>query len=247
MKAEHRKELQTNALADRMGRMVQRMKSKPDRRSVLWIVLAIGFAIVLIAFVFYRNNQRNTLSANWVDFAEGRLFGITRDNKIARMPLLSDYSTTKPGVAARFQLAWTFLWDRGLKFLGANPNIALENIAQAEKSFAQLAEECKDDPVLVPEAEYALAVIEESRAVMDREFLDKAISRYKAVESKHKESAAGKAAGQRARYLADNRGPVEEFYVFMQQNTALFRSLEKMQQEQPPPKEPEKLPEKDKQ
>ena len=33
MKAEHRKELQTNILADRMGRLVQRMKERPKLRS----------------------------------------------------------------------------------------------------------------------------------------------------------------------------------------------------------------------
>ena len=37
MKAEHRKELQTNALADRMGRVIQRMKQRDPELSKGWV------------------------------------------------------------------------------------------------------------------------------------------------------------------------------------------------------------------
>ena len=47
MKAEHRKELQTNALADRMGRFFQRMKARPRKKSVfLWFVVIL---VVVVA------------------------------------------------------------------------------------------------------------------------------------------------------------------------------------------------------
>ena len=38
MKAEHRKELETNVLADRMGRVVQKIRTRPQRRVVLYVV-----------------------------------------------------------------------------------------------------------------------------------------------------------------------------------------------------------------
>jgi hypothetical protein len=222
MKAEHRKELQTNALADRMGRMVQRMKAPPNRRSVLWILLAVAAVIVFIGLTFYWNNQRTITSQLWVELDESRLFYPTRDHKLARGDLLGEQKDSKAGIAARFQLAWTILWDRGIKVLAANPKAALDNIDNAEASFAQLAEECKDDPVWGPEALYALATIEETRAVKDRDYLDKAVTRYKAVSSKFKDSAAGQAAAARAKYLEENRPIVSEFYASFQQNVAPF-------------------------
>src|SRR5439155_760154 len=57
MKAEHRKELQTNALADRMGRFVQRIKTRPKRGPVLWIA-AGAIVLVLLGIVMWMRGQR---------------------------------------------------------------------------------------------------------------------------------------------------------------------------------------------
>jgi len=49
MKAEHRKELETNALAERMGRVVQGMKQAPQKRTMLWMVLVAVAVVVVVA------------------------------------------------------------------------------------------------------------------------------------------------------------------------------------------------------
>src|SRR5438128_11986762 len=44
MKAEHRHQLQTNALADRMGRLLKGMKSAPRSTSTLiWVFIVLAF------------------------------------------------------------------------------------------------------------------------------------------------------------------------------------------------------------
>jgi hypothetical protein len=232
MKAEHRKELQTNALADRMGRMVQRIKTPPNRRSVLWIVI-VAVLVVAGLVLLWRWNSRRTLTSNlWVAVDEGRLLYLTKRGTEAS-ELLTEYAGTKPGAAARFQLGYTRLWDTGVKLLAAQPTLALKSISSAEKLFKDLHEECKDDPVLGPEAAYALAVIEETRAVEDRNNLDRAKQAYQDVANRYKASAAGRAAGERAKYLEDNAIQVGDFYASLQNAVGLFHSLEKGKLEPP--------------
>jgi hypothetical protein len=241
MKAEHRKELQTNLLADRMGRMVQRAKSGPSRRTVLWIVLAVVAVIVYVGFSIYRSNQRAIVSTNWMNLGEEYITSANAKGMVTQNPWVVEYRDTNPGLAARYQFAWVRLWDQGLKHLIGNPARALINIKESEKEFVVLSEDCKDDPILAPEAAYALAVIEESKTVEDRASLDKAIGRYKGVASKYKDSAAGKAAAQRADYLVKNRASVEDFYMFMNQHS--MPVAPGMLPIEPPPvpkKEPEK-------
>ena len=77
-------------------------------------------------------------------------------------------------------------------------------------------------PARAPFGESLCAVIEETRAVKDRDYLDKSITRYKAVSTKFKDSAAGQAAAERAKYLEENRPSVGEFYASFQQHVAPF-------------------------
>jgi hypothetical protein len=244
MKAEHRRELHTNALADRMGRMVQQVKSGPSRRAILWIVVAVVVVAVWIGLTIYWNNKRATMSSLWTDVGDGNLTIANRQGTISANPWLTEYKDSNPALAARFQIAWTILWDQGLRNL-ANPQSmkALESISRAEVLFKDLAEECKDDPVLGPEAAYALAVIEETRAVGGRPFLDKALTMYKGVQSKYKDSAAGKAAGERAQYIEKNRAAVEDFYLAMDRSLPLLGAYQALKMGKQ--KLPEGLPEKE--
>ena len=47
MKAEHRKELQTNALADHLGRFIQNLKSKPSAATV-YVAGGVVLVVVII-------------------------------------------------------------------------------------------------------------------------------------------------------------------------------------------------------
>jgi hypothetical protein len=240
MKAEHRKELQTNALADRMGRMVRRVKTGPSRRGILWMAVGVVALIGVLWWVIAANNRRTALSEQWMEVGAQEFLTPGRDGQLHPNPMIFG-NPGNPELAARFQIAWAQLWELGLRRLAAEPNSALRSIDASAKDFLRLSEECKDDPVLGPEAAYALAVIEETKTAEDLEYLDKAIRRYKGVQSKYPDSAAGKAAGRRAEYLEKNRTQVAEYYLFINQHLGIFaRRL--LEPKTPPVKTPPKTP-----
>src|SRR5262245_6141144 len=116
MKAEHRKELETNVLAERMGRMVRRVRESPRRRTTLYVV---GGIIVVVALYLVMNRisaSKEENSRHWTLLYEGARQ--TLDS------LAQSYADTNQGKAARFQRAWDFLWN-GVRFLGQGPNIKL--------------------------------------------------------------------------------------------------------------------------
>lgn len=209
MKAEHRRELETNVLADRMGRLVKQMQTRPKRRVVLYVIA--GVIIVVGLFVFYRVRETaaDERSQQWAWLEDGF------------RPFLDQLRVENPdsnaGKAARFQYAWLFTWDFGLKRLGADPVTALDALENADKLYKRLAEDCAGDPVWEPEALYAQAVIEEARAVRKTErdkHLDKALSLYKKVSNEHPDSAHGKMAKKRVALLEnkDKAREIADFY-----------------------------------
>lgn len=230
MKAEHRKELQTNVLADRMGRFVQRMKDRPRRRTMLYVVL--GLIVVVALFIIYQMRQGTITerSRRWVMLEDGFKPYIDL--------LKKDDAETNPGKAARFQYAWLATWDRGLKLLGVDPVQALEDLEVAEVLYRQLAKDCAKDPVWEPEALYSLAIIEETKAVRAKErsqHLDNALKMYKdlAGNETHKNSARGKDAAKRAEILEKNRPQIVSFYEDLQNRLKI--------PEEPPPELMQKL------
>ncbi len=206
MKAEQRKELETNALADRMGHVMTRMKTQPRRAALYWGVgIAVLFIVLFALFRWYDLNRKEN-SQYWEFLESGARPKI--DALIKEAPL------TTPGKAARFQQAWLFYWEAGVKRLGIEREKALDALDFSAKLYRELAKDCEADPLWESEAMYALAVIEETHAVQEIEALDKAKVKYEAVFAKHKESARGKLAEQ---WLKDYEEPakrreLEAFY-----------------------------------
>jgi len=217
MKAEHRKELQTNILADRMGRLVQRMKERPKKRALLYVVL--GGVLILGLFIFFRIRSAAALEESdrwsWLDD------GFQQEMKALRL----EYAETNPGKAARFQYAWLAEWDVGLKALAADPVDVLKisgeidekpgNLEVAQNILLRLKKDCEGDPIWEPEALYGLAVIEETRAIRrkDRDkHLKEALKLYKNLAENHKDSTRGKLARQRAEALEKRGQEIAAFY-----------------------------------
>ena len=214
MKAEQRKELETNALADRMGHLVQRMKTQP-RRSTLYYVLG-GIAVAIIVFVIARWFQvgRTENSQRW--------FMINNGTQTYLKELAVREGETNPGKAARFQFAWMFYWEFGVKRIGVgNGGEAMQSMDEAAGLYRKLADECAGDPFWEPEALYGQAVIEETRAVQNLDALENAKKFYEELATKHKESARGKlAADWVANYEnKEKREQLQQFYQEM--HTAL--------------------------
>jgi hypothetical protein len=220
MKAEHRKELQTNALADRMGRLIQRARQGPSRATVVTVVLVILLVGAVFFFLWRRSSSIQREATRWLDFDLGpypKYLAGQNQVPVSHYEYLLDQAPGTPqarGAAA--QLAWEKLYDRGIKSLLARPLEAVHSIKDAKKEYERLLPDVEKDDVLGPEVRYALAVAEESLAVEDPEtHLKRAIRLYKAVVDEHPKSAHAKQATARLKQLkdAEQYHRIEAFYV----------------------------------
>ena len=212
MKAEHRKELETNVLADRLGRVVTNLKQGPQRGTALYVVLGILVAALVFFSVRWYRVTKNENSEAWLMFEVGEMKGL-EDN----------YPQSKPGQAWRFQRAWFTMWEHGIKKLGADQKGAFENLENARRVFEDLKTEVAGDPVLEPEALYALAQIEETWAVKDRNHLQTAAEMYQDLAKAHPKSAYGELAAKRAEILTDETKRGEVARLYQELDTATFR------------------------
>jgi len=183
MKAEHRKELETNVLADRMGRFISGARQGPSRSLIYWVLGALALLVAVFILYRWRIVRSEQAGLQWVLIEDGSPQYLDK--------LAKEAATQNSGRAAQFQMAWENLWVKGIKSLGAPKGfeVAMGNINEAEQAYRALAKTCKDDPVFYPEALYALAVITETRAVEDRDNLAKALEAYKEVQKAGKDSA----------------------------------------------------------
>ena len=119
MKAEHRKELETNSLAEGMGKLIQKVKKPKDRSLVLYLVAAVAVVGVLWVVVMVRGRRVEQGAEHWLYLDNG--------GQAFLRELLKDRDTTQ-GKAARFQTAWITLWEDGIKSLGSEPVSSLRNL-----------------------------------------------------------------------------------------------------------------------
>jgi preprotein translocase subunit YajC len=212
MKAEHRKELETNILADKMGRLISGAKEGPSRGFVFYIVAAL-MAVVIVFFIYrWIVTTRTQSSEMWVRIEDGDFDRL----KVVYQSGL----TANPGKVAHLQVAWQELWLNGIKHLGGNPAMAREIIDDAKIKYTEVAKACEGDPVFHPEALYALAVIEETSLIdkANRENVALVVEKYQAVVKSNKESAFGRLAQQRINDLEDEAKSrsILKFYMEME-------------------------------
>src|SRR5262245_44826741 len=116
MKAEQRKELETNTLADKMGQVVQRVKTSPRRTFAIYLAL-VGVLLVAIWFAWrWYATDLMTRSYQWISLYDGEQTALLQ---------LADEKETNVGKAARLQQAWLNYWDGGIKFIAADKNGAM--------------------------------------------------------------------------------------------------------------------------
>jgi hypothetical protein len=168
MKAEHRKELQTNTLADYLGRTVRSVRSGAG---ISWFkIFLIGVVVLGIAFVWWTIRNKNRADAeNWAK--------IQYNDKPTLYELGNEYKDTKQGQAARFRVAFFLMWE-GIKLLGTpEPGVSQQGLGavnQAKDMYRELAEQVKDDPERLAEAKYHIFVAKEAFAILDIKSLDDA-------------------------------------------------------------------------
>ena|SRR5579862_772681 len=172
MKAEHRKELQTNALADLLGRTVRKARSGPSF-SWFWAFIVLIILGVGVGYWWISKNKARENAEAWAR--------LDYNDRESLKELATEYKDTKQGQAARFTMAFGYLWD-GIRLLGTGESRlvqgGVEYLQGAKQIFEQLADECKDDNELLAEAKYHLAVAQESLAGFDIKLLEDARKNY---------------------------------------------------------------------
>jgi hypothetical protein len=214
MKAKHRHELETNALADRMGKLIQDVKENPKTASrFAWIV---GGVIIAIVLAWYFVSGSGT-SDQWV-----KLDGNYDPGSLAQIAQASPASMA--GRAALFQRA-RILLPQGIDELykGFDRAKAAEKIEEARRLYTSLIPVCAEDPILEQEAissaakaeESLMAVPKEGQAKEMRGDLQKAIALYRQVSEKYPDSYVGQQSKLHATELEAARSKAVTFYADM--------------------------------
>jgi tetratricopeptide (TPR) repeat protein len=229
MKAEHRKELHTNLLADRMGRLVQGVRSGPRSASLgVWIIGLLALA-TLVGW-YYARDHRDSQGPAWVqmdktlDSTEDKNLGTSAelDAEQTLQKIIINNPGTLAGRTARFQKARIEL-NRGLKSLfGPNRTPAVGDLEEARTAFERLIAECQGDNLLEPEALMGAAKAEEALVGVPKKTgeaesslgdLDRALKWYDRVAKAYPNSFLGQEAEKHAKELRDNRQQVARFYA----------------------------------
>jgi len=195
MKAEQRKEMETNTLADRMGRVMQRVKTSPRRTFLTYFIVTVALLIAL--WVGYRWYYKDVAerSLQWLKLYDGSA-NFIQD--------LAKDSDTYSGKAALFQIAWELYWLDGVKMMASDKVGAMKSLKRSVDLYGQLAEKCKDDKVFEPQALLGRAVAQETRAVENRDHLKKAKEYYEELTTKYEKSAEAEFARKRLEILKDD-------------------------------------------
>jgi hypothetical protein len=214
MKAEHRKVLETNVLADRLGKMVSTVKQGPQRGTAMYVVLGILVAALVFFSVRWYRVTKNENAEAWVFFEQ-------TEPGYNHKPYLDNYGHTTPGKIVQLALARRLVWDEGIKKLGVDTKGALQNLEAAAFLYEKLLADLKDDPFLEPEILYGLAQITETQAIQDRDKLDVALEKYQELARNHRDTAYGQLAEKRAEVLGNEKGKADVARVYQELQTSL--------------------------
>ncbi len=228
MKAEHRKELHTNYLADRMGRLVQGMRSGPQSTgsTVAWVLISLTIGTIVVWYVTAMNSNRSPL---WVKFEEDA----TQRNLAGLEKLTRDYPGTLPARASRFEIARVNLQSGLANLYSSQRDSAISQIKNAKRLYGELVKECAGDPILAPQALIGAAKAEEALVGIPKgdnpaeseESLDKALGYYEELVKNYPKSFLAKTAQERIDNLGKTandpaREAAEKFYQEMRKLVA---------------------------
>jgi len=176
MKAEERKALQTNALAQELGKAIDTIKQGPSRSTMIYLGVGIAIvAVALLARTFWRSSEA-TSSARWLKLDE-----IVFPEQLASFLEEPDLKETQQGRLARFKEARIKL-TQGIRDLGTNPSLAQTNIEEGTKIYEKLIDSVSRVPLLHQEALWGSAKGNESLGQIDRakEYYEKLVKEYPA-------------------------------------------------------------------
>lgn len=188
MKTDRRHELQTNVLADWIGKHLQQVQGYS--KTILAVILLVIAAAVGGTFLVQGQSARSQAGWNQFFLAFGE-----RDPEALEIVATANQGTTA-GVWARLAEADLKL-DEGIRDLYTNRDNAKKNLAEAERNYLAV-DMAGTSPLLRERAWFGLGQVYESLAE-----LDKAKQYYGKLVSNSPTSALGKEAKVRSDALSD--------------------------------------------
>jgi tetratricopeptide (TPR) repeat protein len=192
MKAEHRKELVTNTLANRLGEAVQTMKEGPSRGTVV-VLVAVGLILILILIWRYlASSAEESDSARWL-----RWDSLTTPEQLKAFVEDKEVEGQPQGRLARVEEARRSLYEglRQLGNLGTRPK-AMEEIGRAAGLYDKLADECADKPLLHQQVLLGAAKAHESLGEAEQ-----ARKYYQQLKDKYGDTVFGRDAAEQIQRL----------------------------------------------
>jgi hypothetical protein len=222
MRAEHRHELQTNLLADRMGRLFQSMKSPHKSGARLGWVFAFLVVVTIVVWQIYASATQSEHAKLWV-----RLDNAVHDFRGGTSSLetvAKEGEGTFAARAARFDLARMKFEEAQSPFSAFQRTEGAKRLEEARKIYKELVDQCADQPVLAQEALMGVAKADESLIGIttpkdvERE-LDQAIASYRVLTGRFPDSVLGKEAQAKIAELEGKKSDVAKFYSELGQAT----------------------------
>lgn len=197
MKAEERKALETNVLADQLGRAMEGLKQPPPRSLLVYLGLAIAAVVLVVAFRWFYRTSLSAESQRWLQ-VDSAVFTEQLDTLLEEKDLKGSLQgSTVRLKEARLKLA------QGLRDLGANPALAHESLDAAGKLYEELLKSKLIGRVELLEQEALSGAARVNEAVGE---IDQAISSYKRLKDTFPKSALGQDAARQLERLESDAG-----------------------------------------
>jgi hypothetical protein len=183
MKAEHRKELETNVLAQHLEKAYQGLRQGPSRTTLFWVGGAVVVLLVYLLFRYFMSTSEATTSGRWLKLDEAVF-----PEQLTKLVDESDLKDTPQGRLARYKEARMQLTE-GMRVLGNNTSDGTEKIETATKIYEDLAKSPGRVPLLHQEALWGAAKGYEALGDTDQ-----ATKFYKRLADEYPTSALGQDA-----------------------------------------------------
>jgi tetratricopeptide (TPR) repeat protein len=222
MKADHRKQLEKNELADRLARWWKGGSDQAKSNSTFWGILGAAVLVVVLIFAwrYYAVSGQNSQGLVWAQIdAEAEKGNFDQTSKGLEAIVEANHGTSV-GRAAKAQLA-RLSFNDGINRLcnDQTRSQAIANVEKARTLYGELVKESNDDPELQREAMLSVAQTEESLVGIpkaegneSRGSLDKALELYDEAVHKYESTPEGKQAAARAKDIRENKEKVQQFY-----------------------------------
>lgn len=223
MKAEERKRLERNELADRLKHAWEGVASTTPKSNKVWTVV-LGVLVVALIWALYSRYMTGRDTGLWARLDSS--FDLDSLKSLAK-----EFPNTTQGHIAQYQIA-RVQFAESIQKLAAQGSDDREGAAKAieevRKNYGELCKAAKLPAIMNQEAMGQRARAEEILASVPkaddvttmRGSLDQAIKYYDELKQKYPESLAGKQAGARADELRKKKDEVAKLYTELARDQA---------------------------